>query len=698
MKNKVISISLFCICLLMLVTFASAVQIMKIGTGSNPAISGNMVTWPDNNGSIHVYDLTTLKDTTIDSFKSSGPAIYGNKIVWNDKNNGTPRLSVYDISSGARFYITQNVSNESFPAIYGNRIVWDSDGNVYMRDISTSTQTQIAVGESPDIYDTKVVYSAVGRDNKDIFMYDITTRKIELINPESSDLNIPHIYGNKVIWTNSRTRAGFIQMYDFVTKKAIDVTSDNTGNTIIPEGFSYADAGDDTGTHTAIYDDKIVYAKTGNDQFGNVGVYVYDISTGQSTPVINFPMSSNPTTPDIYDNTVVWGFDTPSWSSNTADEIYVCNLTTIATTQLSVANFTSNVTSGNVPLSVAFIDTSEGKPTSWVWDFGDGNTSTEQNPTHIYSAVGNYIINLTVSENDSTYSKNVAIVVLKSMNIEADFSTNVSKGYVPLSVQFTDLSKNAVYWSWDFGDGTFDSNVQTQQNPIHTFSTAGNYTVTLSASNYSYPDYKSATITVLEKPVFSAPIADFNANPTSGNAPLTVQFIDSSQNATRWSWDFGDRSTLTDQNPSHTYSAEGTYNANLTVSNANGETNSKTATINVLQTTSSSDEGGSSIGSGGNGMKSTGGCSGESIEHVTAVSNGSTVNKTVTTNRTRPETKTSNFEQSITPANIEQTTKQTTELMPTSPNTSGKGNIKAPGFETFLGIISLLVVFLHRSK
>ena len=162
------------------------------------------------------------------------------------------------------------------------------------------------------------------------------------------------------------------------------------------------------------------------------------------------------------------------------------------------------------------------------------------------------------------------INVLKPVLLVANFSTSVSKGYAPLSVQFTDLSENAQFWAWDFGDGTFDSVYATQQNPMHTYYKAGNYTVTLSASNYNSSSYKSALITVSEQPVLTLPIANFTANPMSGYAPLTVHFADASQNAIGWNWDFGDGTNSTEQSPVHIYSAEGTYNANLTVSNANG--------------------------------------------------------------------------------------------------------------------------------
>jgi PKD repeat protein len=78
------------------------------------------------------------------------------------------------------------------------------------------------------------------------------------------------------------------------------------------------------------------------------------------------------------------------------------------------------------------------------------------------------------------------------------------------------------------------------------------------------------------------PVANFSTDVTSGNVPLTVQFTDSSENATEWNWDFGDGMNSTDQNPTHTYSTAGNYTVNLTASNGNGM-NSTFANITVLE-------------------------------------------------------------------------------------------------------------------
>ena len=479
----------------------SAAQVTRIGSGSDPAIYGNKVVWTSG-GVIHLYDLTSKTDTTVSSSAASHPAIYGNKLVWHDESSGVPRLTVYDIPSGARSYITQDVGNYSFPAIYGNRIVWSANYNestynysIYMRDISTSTQAWIAQGDNPEIYDTKIVYSATGRNLRDIFMYDITTKKIELVSPHSSDLSNPHIYGNKVIWSNFFTRYGFIQLYDLVAKKAIDVTSDNTGNTLY--GSDTIDAGDDTGTHVNINGNKIVYSKSGDDQFGYAGVYVYDVPSAQSTPVYIYPRGTH-TTPDIYNDTIVWGIDGDHGGYGGVNDtgIYICDLS-VTNTLPPVAKFTANRTYGAAPLVVRFNDTSTGGvPTSWLWDFGDWTYSKHaMNATHTFTKPGNYTISLTAG-NDAGNNKVMKpnyIVVTNPFPV-ANFKSNITHGYPPLSIQFTDLSQNATGWNWDFGDGSNS----TQRSPVHEYADPGIYSVNLTATNENGTDSRLTTVTVMQ--------------------------------------------------------------------------------------------------------------------------------------------------------------------------------------------------------
>ncbi|AKB37166.1 cell surface protein [Methanosarcina siciliae C2J] len=154
----------------------------------------------------------------------------------------------------------------------------------------------------------------------------------------------------------------------------------------------------------------------------------------------------------------------------------------------------------------------------------------------------------------------------------ADFAADITGGNAPLTVNFTDASNGTVSsWAWDFeNDGVVDS---TEQNPSHTYASAGNYTVNLTVANANGADSELKTdyITVSSIPVEPEPVAAFTADVTDGTAPLTVNFTDQSTGTpTSWLWDFGDGANSTEQNPSHTYSAAGNYTVNLTVENAAG--------------------------------------------------------------------------------------------------------------------------------
>src|SRR6266536_1094496 len=160
-------------------------------------------------------------------------------------------------------------------------------------------------------------------------------------------------------------------------------------------------------------------------------------------------------------------------------------------------------------------------------------------------------------------------VSLPSSPPTASFSAAPTSGTAPLTVQFTDTSTGGpTAWAWDFGDGSSS----TAQNPSHSYATAGTFTVALTASNAGGSDTATQTgLISVSSPLPSPPTASFSAAPTSGTAPLTVQFTDTSTGGpTAWAWDFGDGSSSTAQNPSHSYATAGTFTVALTASNAGG--------------------------------------------------------------------------------------------------------------------------------
>jgi len=236
-----------------------------------------------------------------------------------------------------------------------------------------------------------------------------------------------------------------------------------------------------------------------------------------------------------------------------------------------VASFMSNTTSGNLPLTVQFVDSSQYSPTSWVWLFGDGGMATGQNPTHTYTTAGVYTVTLiaTNSAGSNTDTQAGYITVSRAAAVPVvSFITNDTSGSVPLTVQFLDSSTNSPSsWVWSFGDG----GTSTSPSPIHTYLTQGQYTVTLTATNAAGSNTTSLSNYITVSPVTVAPTAVFKATVTSGYAPLTVQFVDVSSNSPNsWVWSFGDGSTSTLQNPVHTYTLPGTFAVTLTASNVMG--------------------------------------------------------------------------------------------------------------------------------
>ena len=235
--------------------------------------------------------------------------------------------------------------------------------------------------------------------------------------------------------------------------------------------------------------------------------------------------------------------------------------------QIPSAYFEGDPTSGDVPLNVAFTDLSTGVVSTWDWDFGDGNTSTDQNPNNNYTSPGWYTVSLIISgpggadtliKTDYIHSEYLSPI--------ADFVGTPTSGIAPLEVVFTDLSADSVdSWNWNFGDGE----TSYEQSPTHNYLNPGVYTVSLTvggpggANEMTKTDYINAN--------FPEPTADFVGTPTSGNTPLLVNFTDlSADSVNTWLWSFGDGETSDLQNPDHTYGDVGVYSVTLNVEGPGG--------------------------------------------------------------------------------------------------------------------------------
>jgi PKD repeat protein len=239
-----------------------------------------------------------------------------------------------------------------------------------------------------------------------------------------------------------------------------------------------------------------------------------------------------------------------------------------------VANFTVDYNIGSAPLTVQFTDTTTGSGlTNWYWVFGDGNTDTTQNPSHQYASIGTYYAQLTAtSSSGSNTSQPVTIYVVSSAVPIVDFSGAPTSGSAPMSVQFTDLSAalggvNA--WNWSFGDGNYSNS----QNPVHIYSSGGQYSVTLVATSGAFSNVTSKTGYISVGVLSNSVSADYITNTTySITYPVAIQFNDlsvCSPVCTNWVWDFnGDGSIDSlEQNPAYVYTYPGNYSPKLIVSN-----------------------------------------------------------------------------------------------------------------------------------
>lgn len=195
---------------------------------------------------------------------------------------------------------------------------------------------------------------------------------------------------------------------------------------------------------------------------------------------------------------------------------------------------------------------------SWSWTFGDGSTSTLQNPTHVYPYEGYFTVTLiiegTLGDTD-TISYNITV-----NDLQASFDISTYEAYVGDSIAFTDVSyttSGITDWYWDFGDG----NTSNVSNPNHVYNQAGVYLVSLSIIDYSgCVSYFDQQITIHIK-------ADFKINPEEACEGEGVVFTDLSLGGSinDWQWTFGDGGTSIAQNPTWTYSAPGTYDVTLIV-------------------------------------------------------------------------------------------------------------------------------------
>lgn len=209
-----------------------------------------------------------------------------------------------------------------------------------------------------------------------------------------------------------------------------------------------------------------------------------------------------------------------------------------------------------------FTNTSAGI-TGSQWTFGDGATSTLTSPTHSYASSGAFPLTLTVTSALNGCTASTTEMVNVSITPVAAFTPDPDNGCIDLDVAFTNQSTGASFYQWDFGDG----NTSGLNEPFHTYTAAGTYTVTMIAENVN-GCADTVSTNVVAHPL---PVADFTLSQgQSCVSPVTIQTVNASQGSIGFDWDLGNGQTSQLNQPAITFDAPGTYTVSLTATNQYG--------------------------------------------------------------------------------------------------------------------------------
>jgi gliding motility-associated-like protein len=273
-----------------------------------------------------------------------------------------------------------------------------------------------------------------------------------------------------------------------------------------------------------------------------------------------------PTTPGVWAETNGTG----SAGCNLAAIKMAFNLSGVGSGVQSSIHGTNGDTSGCVPLTVSFRDTlAEG--TKYIWNFGDGSpqvTTTAPNTSHLYTAIGSYRVMLVSIDSSKCNIADTSYLTMRVRNDDAPLAfdayklqpcTALAYNFVNNSVAPTNKPFKSNSFKWDFGDGT--TQISGNQTVTHAYAAAGTYNVKLILIDTNYCNEPDTVIKQLRvSPVVKAQFE----TPTSGCAPYTALFNNTSLAGTDFIWDFGDGSpTSTAVNPIHLYSNVGTYTIKL---------------------------------------------------------------------------------------------------------------------------------------
>jgi beta propeller repeat protein len=368
--------------------------------GPRPEISGDYVIWREQTDSdvytIWLYQISSQTVTDISSGVSGSPLpkISGNHAVWQAFNDdfGLYDIIIYDISDGT-FNSISGIFEFPMPAIDENILVWQAFNIMsgffdifFIPDISVSLSPQLAVDDVAIFFDPtpnpivsrgNIVWTDARNGDLDIYLYNISTDQLMQITTDPNDQRDPGIYGPRIVW--------------------VDMRNGDIWNNLQSDIFMYT-VGPTDPCPNASFDT--------NATIGGVPFPVHFIDTSAPTPDTwtwefgdgNISRDQNPDY--IYTNQGTYSVNLIVSTPYCRDGIAMPNLIHVGTPP--EAAFSGLPVFGFAPLEVNFTDESSGSPSEWIWDFGDGSVSTEQNPNHTFVSGGSYKVTLSVNNSFGT--------------------------------------------------------------------------------------------------------------------------------------------------------------------------------------------------------------------------------------------------------------------------------------------------------
>lgn len=481
-------------------------------------------------------------------------------------NAQTPPTAQFSGSQDICVNTQAGFTNQSTPG--SSQIIsytWDfGDGN------SSTSANPVHTYTAPGVYTvTLVVQAANGQADSEVKVNYITVRPKPQANFSVSANGCTLPVG--VIYSNSSTGASSYS-WNF-----------GNGQTSIqqnPPVINYTSAGNYTGTLIA------------TNEFGCKDTVSQPIVVSNFQAGINAPATVCAGTPvTISDNSTVganswnWSFPggTPGSATSSSNSVtyntpgtYTISLSsqntglgcsasatsTITVLPIPTPSFTNSPATGCAPLPVNFTNTGQQPGATYYWDFGDGNSSTQANPTNIYNGNGTYQVSLTMTASNGC-SNTVSLPAVTLSSPVADFTSNVTEGCAELDVQFTSTSTSPdpiVDWIWNFGDGTSFTG---QTPPVHTYD-VGIYDVTLVIIT------QNGCIDTIVKPEYirvgAIDLINFSLHESPQCVKTDIDFTDLSvitalhtPDEVTYNWNFGDGNTSGLQHPSHSYAVDTGY-------------------------------------------------------------------------------------------------------------------------------------------